>query len=528
MLDPTPAPRSQKAWFWICLTAVLGAAALEAASRPFWFDELATYYISGAPAAAEIFDALRGAADAQPPVLFFVTRWIRALFGDSELALRLQAVAGFGLLLWCLWKLVSRRAPAVYGLAAMLFASLTWGLRYAHEARPYALVMAFSALALLLWSLAADGRERRTGLLLGLAATLALLLSSHYYAALVLVPLGIGELVRSVRRRSIDWAVWAALVLPASVLALYLPFIQAVRSAYEKNFFSQAEIMDTWGFYFVLLQPAFFPSIAALAVAAFVGWKLDPAPAGDNPAERGSLYEPHLMFAILALALLPIAYVGLAMATTGAFVYRYALAALAGVTLLFIDVLHNQFGARTKALASFCAVLGAAFLGLRLAPAAASFASGGELKELRDELAAIESAAAADAAPVTVSAPQPYVQYAHYARPGLRARLEYWGDPELALEHLETNSAEYALRNLAPWAGLEVGTFAEADASSRRFYLAEIRGHKSDWMTEEIERRRGTGEELRKTESCTLWRIGAERAGMVGEAAPVGLARGDP
>ena len=29
-------------------------AAMEAASRPLWFDELATYYISGAPTAAAI------------------------------------------------------------------------------------------------------------------------------------------------------------------------------------------------------------------------------------------------------------------------------------------------------------------------------------------------------------------------------------------------------------------------------------------------------------------------------------------
>lgn len=481
---------------------------MEAASRPLWYDELATYYVSGAPTAGAVFDALRGAADAQPPVLFFLTRGLRAVFGDSELAVRGQALLGFGLMLGCLFALARRRAPAVYALAAMLFAALTWGFDYAREARPYGLVMGFCALALLLWDLATDGRERRAGLLPGLAATLVLLLSCHYYAVLLLVPLGAGELVRTLRRRALDWPVWAALCSPPLVLVLYLPFIRAVRAAYQENFFSPAEWMDSWGFYLVLLDPAFLSLIAAMAAAGIVGWKWDSAPPGDDPSKRGSLYEPPLRAAVLTLALIPLVYVGLAMASTGAFVYRYALAALVGVTLVFVDVLHNQFGARTKAVGALCATLAVAFMGLRLAPAAQSFAGGGELRELKEDLAAIERATANDSAPVAVSAPQAFAQYAHYASPQLRARLEYWADPALAVKYVETDSGELALCNLAPWAGLQVGRYDENGENRESFYLAEVRGHKHDWITAELGRRYGPGRELRKSKDGPLWRIG--------------------
>ena len=503
--------RGERLWVWACMAAILGAAAMQAASRPLWFDELATYYISGAPTAGGIFEALQGAADAQPPVLFFVTRGLRAVFGDSELAVRGQAVAGFGLMLLCLYVLVRQYAPAVYGLAAMLFAAMTWGFDYAHEARPYGLVMGFCALAVLLWNRARDGRPRRGRALVCLAATLALMLSSHYYAVLLLIPLGAGEIVRSVRRRSVDWAMWAALAAPTLILGLYLPFIEAVRAAYQENFFSPAEPMDSWGFYFVLLAPAFLSLIAALAVAGMVAWKWDPAPPGDDAAKRGSMYDPPMRTVVLTLALIPLAYVGLAMASTGAFVYRYPLAALVGVALLFVDVLHNQFGTRTRAVGAFCAAMAAAFLVLRLTPAAQSFASGGELRKLGEALTAIERATADDPAPVAVSAPQAFAQYAHYASPRLRARLEYWADPGLAVEYLETDSAELALRNLAPWAGLEVGGFAESCRAGADFYLAEVRGHKYDWITAELQRRYGPGEELQKDNVRRLVRISGSK-----------------
>jgi hypothetical protein len=504
--------RGERIWICACLAAILGAAAMQAASRPLWFDELATYYISGAPTAGAIFEALEGAADAQPPVLFFVTRGLRAVFGDSELAVRGQAIAGFGVMLVCLYALVRQYAPAAYGFAAILFAAMTWGFDYAHEARPYGLVMGFCALAVLLWKRATGGPSRRGGVLVCLAATLALMLSSHYYAVLLLIPLGAGEIVRSVKRRAVDWAIWATLAAPTLVLGLYLPFIQAVREAYQENFFSPAEPMDGWGFYFVLLAPAFFSLVAALTAAGFVAWKWDPAPPGDDAAKRGSLYEPPLRTVVLTLALIPLAYVGLAMASTGAFVYRYPLAALVGVALLFVDVLHNQFGSRTKAVAAFCVVMAATFLALRLAPAARSLASGGELRKLKEDLAAIERATADDPAPVTVSAPQAFAQYAHYATPQLRARLEYWADPELAVQYLETDSAELSLRNLAPWAGLEVGGFAESCRTGADFYLAEVRGHKYDWITAELQRRFGPGEEIQQDNVRRLVRISGSKS----------------
>lgn len=470
----------------VCLGFYFMSAVLNAIARPLWFDELATYYLANLPNLPALFEALRSSADAQPPLIFLVTRVSHALFGGGELATRLPSIAAFGLMSWALCDFVRRRMSLGYGIAAMLFAWMSWGYEYAYEARPYALVMALVGLSLLFWSRAAERSHRRGLLLAGLAISLVLLLSSHYYAGLLLTALGVGELVRTVRRKAIDWSIWAILGLAPFVLVLYAPFIRAVTGSYAKGFFSPPEWFDIYGFYLILLLPAFIPATIALIVAGFVAWRYCPRQA-PGVVERAQTLEVHERAAVFALAAMPLLYVLFALAVTGAFVYRYALGALFGVSVVFADVVCSWLGARRLAVWSLCGVLCAGFVVLRVAPAVSGLVVPGERQEILAELAAIELLTAESSAPIAVSSPHDFFQYSHYASPVLRGRLMYLADPVLALEGIQTDSAEWALMNVAPWAGLRVEDFQRFRGAGEPFYLAQRKRHRFDWIVPKLE-----------------------------------------
>ena len=125
-------------------------------NKPLWNDELYTLYIARLPDFSDVWAALSTGAEQTPPFFYVVTRASLALFGPSELSLRLPAVVGFWVMALCLYRFVSNRDSALAGLVAMLFPLVTSAYYYASEARPYALVLGFSGVALLCWQAGAD------------------------------------------------------------------------------------------------------------------------------------------------------------------------------------------------------------------------------------------------------------------------------------------------------------------------------------------------------------------------------------
>ena len=148
------------------------------------------------------------ALEQMPPTFHILSRMFLRVFGVNPLALRLPEILGVGVMSLCLFVIVSRRSSAVYGLVAMVLPARHARLYYATEARPYGLVLGCAALSLC-WQSVADDR-RRLSLSLGLTASLAAALASHYYAVLIFVPLAAGEVARTIVRRRLDPWVWLA------------------------------------------------------------------------------------------------------------------------------------------------------------------------------------------------------------------------------------------------------------------------------------------------------------------------------
>ncbi|MEV4754881.1 glycosyltransferase family 39 protein [Micromonospora sp. NPDC049559] len=194
----------------VALVVLAGAALRFLATSPLWLDEAQSVAISALPP-ARLVDALR--ADAAPPLYYLLLHgWMR-LFGDGDLAVRglsgLFAVAALPLF---------HRLARPYGAGTVtlaLAAANPWLVRYATEARPYAL----EVLLVLLGVLALERAYRRPGpaRAAALALVSALLLLTHYWSLFLYAATGAGLLV-ALRRPGRAAPAWCLVGLAAGAV----------------------------------------------------------------------------------------------------------------------------------------------------------------------------------------------------------------------------------------------------------------------------------------------------------------------
>ena len=189
----------------------------------------------------------------------------------------------------CLFQFVTKRFPSVYGLPAMLFPFITNAYYYAYEARPYGILLGFGALSLLCWQRAAVETGKRRFWICALGASNALSVFNHYYGILLIVPLMIGELIRSMRSRKVDLPVWAALGCFFLPIIVCLPLIMAART-YSAHFWGKPGISSLVLFYDYLLRPALLPIVAILILSVIRSYK------GKNIPFRSGIHHDNLYF----------------------------------------------------------------------------------------------------------------------------------------------------------------------------------------------------------------------------------------
>jgi mannosyltransferase len=387
--------------------AAAGVAAATASARPLWFDEIFTYHIAAQPTVAALVDAL-GPMDPSPPLHYLLVRAAHGLLGASELATRLPALLAFLATSGLVWALVAPRAGPLVALAAVACLPLTKAYDYAYEARPYSLLLACAAAALLGWQAAAAGERRRAGLL-GLFASLAIACYAHFYAFLVFIPIAVGEAVRTATRRRVDLPVWAAMIGAGIVALPLLPLLRECMTV-KPSFWASPSLrmlgMTLW-LYWPLASLGLLGLVASGVTARW------PRAEPGTRAARPSL-PAHEVAAAATLALLPVVAFVTALVLTNAFLDRYVLPAVLGGILL-LAYATRWIPARREAVAAALLVvicgLGAARAGLHLRRALVAEVPAPTLP-------------AEDRLPVVVTSPLTFAQIAHYA-PGARDRLVF-------------------------------------------------------------------------------------------------------
>jgi Dolichyl-phosphate-mannose-protein mannosyltransferase len=454
----------------------VGCTVTLAAHKQMWNDELFTYYLALLPNASTLRHALLTGAEQIPPTFHLLTRGAFALFGTGQVAIRLPEIAAFLIMMLCLYRFVTAISSPFYGLIGMVTPLVTDAYRYAYEARPYALVLGFSGLALVCWQESTGPRRPWAigGLVLALAATL----SSHYYGVLTFAGIGIGQVIRSWKRGKLDVPLWAALGVGAAVPILaFWPFITRA-AGYASTFSSPpSRLGQVLDFYRQLLLPGTSPLEATLLLAAAYGLTVTPSPSSESPVR----YAWADLGAGFGFAVVPAIAFALGKVATHAFVHRYALASVLGISILLALVVYYLPRGR--------AVVGMGYLVLVIVwfP----LAQRNSLRTLDEDVSVTNTAidllrAQDDRLPIVASEPHIFMTLAHYAPPEITSRLVYLTDPAASLRHLGHNSVDRGMSELiGPWFHLPVQAYAPFLRSHRTFLVYGNLGW-LNWVTTQL------------------------------------------
>ena len=458
-----------------CLLLYLLLSAPIAATRAFWYDELFTVWISSLPGLGHVWDALSRGVDLQPPLIFVLTRAARAVFGGSELATRLPALAGFGLMTVCLFWFVCRRTNALWGALAALTPMVTGAHGFCCEARPYGLVLGLSSLALLCWQASAEDRWRRLALA-GLWLSLALTLSSHYYGILVLVPLLVGEAARTFERRAMDWPVILGIFLAVPAIFPYLPLIRGGVALQGANPWNPPALGFIVPAFDMILAAAAIPlgvSFVVLFLAAFIS-KGMPVP------DRGLAFPEVVAcfgFLLIPIPALAIAYLGVNMVHA-----RYVLPIVIGFSVVFACGIQRTVG-RTAGVAMLFVLGLVGCLFAQSLPVVRNLRN--PASQFRDPI--IPRGARFDALPLVFGSAGQYFEYRYYGSREVRSRSLYVAEPRLALHYLGTDVVDRNLIAAQPFFSLPLTSWEELRRTHPSFLLVWGRGGLSDWLPRHVQ-----------------------------------------
>jgi len=301
------------------------------ALRPFWYDELSTFYVAKLPSISAAWAAVRDGADLNPPLLYAAVHISQKLFGANELATRVPSIIGFATVFVALYAVLQKRIGKVYAMCGAMVPLLTVAYGYASEARPTALVLAGAALALASWQEAAESNSPARWLI-GVTAGLGIALLSHCYAVLLAIPFAAGEMMRSVRFKRVDWRVWIAFAASTPALLFYPALVQRSNGAAVHIFPPSASRFAT---IYNEIAGAGLPWIAlALLILIWLGSRTASRPCSWTMSSWESAW-------VIGVLLIPVVLIAFTMATGRVFAPRYVLVAVLGLAVLLGHAFHR-------------------------------------------------------------------------------------------------------------------------------------------------------------------------------------------
>jgi Dolichyl-phosphate-mannose-protein mannosyltransferase len=339
--------KSQPWLIWAMLTVLYIVGISFESQRFVWFDELFTFDIARAASLQQLWQWVLH-FDCNPPAAYLLSRLSMTLLGPTALGLRLPSILEFYVGSLSLFLYMRRKvgdAFACFGVL-LLWASATF--HYATEARVYALVFMSFSLLLFSWDVAVhEGRPRWA--VAGVAISTTLLLSGHVLAPLSLWPFLLAEGVRFWRRRTPDYALWAALVFPMVLILGYLPLIQAYGGLVIPPE-TRASVGKMWDFFNFALTSVAKGLLAALL--ALLLW-----PVREEAAEPRARFHAEDITILLCLLFNPVLLNLMMMRQHGGFFDRYCITTSAAIYLGLALLLGVRLRPGRTAITTACLLL---------------------------------------------------------------------------------------------------------------------------------------------------------------------------
>jgi hypothetical protein len=447
---------------------------LRARAKPFWYDELFTYYISSLRPFRHLFEALQAGVDSMPPAYHAIVVLARMLPGEAEVTLRLPSILGYLLALAGVYFFVTKRFPVAAGLSAMVLITLSQFRDYAIEARSYALLVGSLAIAAACWQ--RIGSTRYAMPLFAVFLTLAV--ACHHLGVLALSCFGAAEIVQTFFSRRIRRGVWAAGLIATFPFILDLPLILHFRDLYEPHFWSRPAWSDVYRTYLALLTVD--PRLMLALILVFTltaGDALVRAALSRN--ESRSQFNPAEVVLVCAFLYYPAFLVVLTKISRSGYTSRYGFPGTLGLALALVYLARSVW---SRPAAPY--VLGALLtvFGLHtVEDALATFNRPASTAMDPRWTSLAEAATAAPDSPVVIASPLAYLEAFKYAPPALQARLVNISDLDTSVRLLGWDTGDRNMRMLAQFIPLHTETPEQFQAGHPRFLLRA--GGPGDWYT---------------------------------------------
>lgn len=465
---PDSIPRWSSAAFLSIFTLFYFSLTFAHASiKLLWFDELITFYVARLNAAGPIWDALARGTDPNPPLMHLLVMWSIRLFGESELAVRLPAILANWVAAVCLFVFLRRRLPVQYAAAGVCFFVATGAFSYSYESRSYALLLAFCIGSLVAWRGVVEGKRPAVSAVL-LALCVALGISSNYFAVLSVFPIAVGELVRSIQRRRIDYRVWLALTVGVSPLLVYMPLIDYAAVKFGPYAFNRVQLNGPLATY--LRDPILWPSLGLIIYCAVTHVRKRLAREDLIPA----VLPRHEIAAVVVLIAYPLIGYVVASFRGGMLSPRFVLPVAYGFAIAVAVVAYRLFSRRYTHTIVFLVLLASWITVRHSIEAYIYLGQRSAFERVRDNLPAEDTIVVPDGLLV--------LPLYHYSRPEIASRLVFPVDFDAVRRYKREDGAEQNL-----WAGrgsvfpLRIVSLQELEATTRDYLVV---CHRGNWLLE--------------------------------------------
>jgi 4-amino-4-deoxy-L-arabinose transferase-like glycosyltransferase len=462
---------------WVMSALILYAAIrslFEAATRPLWFDEIATTIIVRQNSVSAMWRALSRGVDGQPLTYYLIERLASLVTRNEQISFRIPSILAFSCLTICLFAFIRKRSGNTTALICSAIPLFTLLFDpFAVEARPYSVVTACLAIALVCYQHAPSARCM---ILMGLSFALAQ--AFHYYSIISFIPFVVAETVWMLTARRIRWGVWLAFSCGLLPLVCYWRPLSRLRNYYGTHYWAVASwdgatSSYAWFFNTTIGWGKVLAAVAAIAVLAALLFRV------RKTTETGSLLANLLQEPILILGLLALPFVGFAVAklSHGGMTPRYTLSTVLGFSLAGGYVLPQIKRSSVVLLAVIALLLA---FGLQEKRFWTSYST--QFVSPAKSVQELVTAAGYPELPVVVSDPHDFLQLAHYSPPAWNKRFVSLVDPPNAVIYSGSDSADLELQVMRDFAPLQIYDFDKFAAEHTTFLLySSNAGQGLDW-----------------------------------------------